>query len=52
MLAQQVIERGGVVFGVVYDKEWQLHHVAASTMEAVYPMMGSKYVQSRIEYIQ
>lgn len=49
LLAQQVIERGGVVFGVVFDKEWQLHHVAASTMEDVYPMMGSKYVQSRIE---
>ena len=39
-LAREIINRGGVVFGAV---------VYAEKMEDVYTMMGSKYVQSRIE---
>ena len=48
-LAREVIDKGGVVFGAVYDEFWEVHHVSAETIEEVYPMMGSKYVQSRIE---
>lgn len=48
-IAKYVINLGGVVFGAVFDDTWNVHHVAASTIEEVYPMMGSKYVQSRIE---
>ena len=48
-LAREVIDKGGVVFGAVYDECWEVHHVSAETIEEVYPMMGSKYVQSRIE---
>ena len=48
-LARQVISRNGVVFGAVYDECWEVHHISAETIEDVYPMMGSKYVQSRIE---
>ncbi len=49
LLANNILQKGGVVFGAVYDDEWQLHHVVAQTIEEVNPMMGSKYVQSRIE---
>lgn len=47
-LAREVIGKGGVVFGAVFDEKWEVHHVYTETMEGVYPMMGSKYVQSRI----
>lgn len=48
-LAKEIIAQGGVVFGAVYDECWEVHHVFAEKIEDVYPMMGSKYVQSRIE---
>lgn len=48
-LAREVINKGGVVFGAVYDEHWEVHHVYAEKIEDVYPMMGSKYLQSRIE---
>lgn len=48
-LAREVIGKGGVVFGAVYDESWEVHHVYAEKIEDVYPMMGSKYLQSRIE---
>jgi len=48
-LAEQVINEGGVVFGVVFDERWEAHHVAATTIEEVEPMMRSKYIQSRTE---
>ena len=48
-LAREIINQGGVVFGAVYDEQWEVHHVYAEKIEDVYPMMGSKYLQSRIE---
>lgn len=47
-LAREVINQGGVVFGAVYDEIWEVHHVYAENIEDVYPMMGSKYLQSKI----
>ena len=44
-LAREVIGRGGVVFGAVFDEKWEVKHACAETMEDVRPMMGSKYVQ-------
>ena len=49
LLAKEVIKQGGVVFGAVYDEKWEVHHIYATKIEDVYPMMGSKYVQSRVE---
>ena len=49
LLAKEIIKQGGVVFGAVYDEKWEVYHVFATQIEDVYPMMGSKYVQSRIE---
>lgn len=47
-LAKEVVGNGGVVFGAVFDDEWQVMHTAAETIEELGPMQGSKYVQSRI----
>lgn len=48
-IAKYVLQNDGVVFGAVFDCDWNVHHVSATSMDEVYPMMGSKYVQSRIE---
>ena len=48
-LSEKNIEKDGVVFGVVFDENWEAHHVAATTLEELEPMMRSKYMQSRVE---
>ena len=48
LLAEHVIQQGGVVFGARFDKDWEVEHAYAETMEEVEPLMRSKYVQSRI----
>lgn len=45
-IAEAWIKDGGVVAGVVYDKEWNAHHVCASTIEELQPILSSKYVQA------
>lgn len=49
LLAGDVIHRGGVVFGAVYDADWEVVITHAETLGAVRPMMGSKYLQARTE---
>ncbi|MBM6673382.1 Coenzyme F420 hydrogenase/dehydrogenase, beta subunit C-terminal domain [Marseilla massiliensis] len=46
--AKKVIEQNGVVFGAVFDGNWEVKHTYSETLDGVKPMMGSKYVQSRI----
>ena len=48
-LARKVLARKGVVFGVAFDGKWEVRHTHAETLGGVRPMMGSKYVQSRME---
>ena len=48
-VAHKVIQEGGVVFGAVFDEHWEVKHTYAETLEEVRPMMGSKYLQSRME---
>lgn len=47
-LAKKVIADGGVVFGAVFDENWEVKHTYAEKIEDVKPMIGSKYLQSRI----
>lgn len=48
-LGKYVIQKGGVVFGAAYDDKWEVRHQKAESMDALEPLMRSKYVQSRIE---
>ncbi len=48
MLAESVIEEGGVVFGVVMNGKCEAVHTFAETKEQLVAFMGSKYVQSKI----
>lgn len=47
-MAEWIIQKGGCVFGCVWDDEMNPVHVCAETMEQLLPMQGSKYVQSDV----
>lgn len=47
-LAEAVIGQGGIVYGARFDEQWDVIHGSAKTIDEVYALMGSKYVQSRI----
>lgn len=48
-LAKFVLGQGGIVFGAVFDEDYEVHHVAVSSEEQLNPMLGSKYLQSKID---
>ena len=48
LLARQVLDQGGAVFGAVLEEGRTARHVCARTWEQLAPMRGSKYVQSAI----
>ena len=48
-LSRQIIMDGGVVFGAVYDENWEVRITYSETLDGVRPMMGSKYLQARVE---
>lgn len=50
LLAKSVIRQGGVVFGAMFDEEWNVVHGYAETENGIKSFMGSKYVQSRIGF--
>lgn len=49
LLAEYILDNGGVVFGAAFDKDFSVHHIAAENKEDLQSLMGSKYLQSRIE---
>lgn len=50
-LAEAMIAMGGVVIGVVQDKNHMPYHDVATTLEEVQAMRKSKYIQSRVDHI-
>lgn len=48
LLAKAILKENGVVFGAVFDEEWNVKHTYAENIEDVIPMLQSKYVQSNI----
>lgn len=48
LLAEQIIDEGGVVFGARFDETWEVMHDYTETKEGLEAFRGSKYVQSRI----
>ncbi len=47
-LAEAVIQRGGAVYGAVYDKDFHVIHTCATDLSGVRAMHGAKYVQSHV----
>lgn len=54
MLAEKIIDEGGVVFGARFDDNWLVKHDFVESKEDLHLFRGSKYVQSSIgdTYIQ
>lgn len=48
MLAEYIINHGGVVFGARFDEQWEVEHAYTETIEGLEQFRGSKYVQSRV----
>lgn len=48
IIAEYIIEKGGVVFGAGFDKRFAVKHSFIETKEEIYKFRGSKYVQSKI----
>ena len=51
LLAEYVLERGGVVFGAALDGKQHLRHIACFRREDLWRLRGAKYVQSDLEGI-
>lgn len=49
LLAEKVIDDGGVVFGAAFDQDLLVHHTAVETIEELEKLRGSKYLQSKIK---
>ncbi len=49
LLAREILDQGGCVFGAVYDDDFSVHHIGADSIEALELLKGSKYIQSRTE---
>ena len=48
LLAENIIDDGGVVFGARFDDKWEVVHDYTETKAGLAAFRGSKYVQSRI----
>lgn len=48
-LAREVLALDGVVFGAVFDENYEVKIAYSETLKGVRPMMGSKYLQARVE---
>lgn len=51
LLAKTIIDKGGVVFGVLYDEEMNVSYEYATTLQECNKFVGSKYVSANINNI-
>ena len=49
LLAEYILESGGVVFGAAFDGSQHLRHTACFRKEELWRLRGAKYVQSDLE---
>lgn len=48
LLAQETINNGGIVFGAVFNEDWEVEHIYVDNANDLKRLRGSKYVQSNI----
>lgn len=48
LLASNVIEKGGAVYGAAFNNEFEVEHIKVTEKKDLSKLRGSKYVQSRI----
>ena len=49
VLAQKILDDGGVVCGAAWNSEWKCEHIIVDTAEGLERIKNSKYVQSDLE---
>lgn len=49
LLAEYVINNGGIVYGAAFDENLKVIHISAMTKEQLLPLYKSKYVQSNLQ---
>lgn len=50
-IANYVLKKNGIVYGVIFDEDMNVVHTKAETVHELGKMRGSKYVQSRVGHI-
>lgn len=48
-LSEKILSKGGVVFGCAFDTDWSAKHIYVENKDELAQLVGSKYLQSRIE---
>lgn len=48
-ISENVIDRGGVVFGAAFNSRFELHHSFCESQDSLHIYRGSKYLQSQIK---
>lgn len=48
LVAEHVIDKGGIVFGACFNEKFELEHNYVKTKEEISKLRGSKYLQSKI----
>jgi len=48
LIAENILDSGGVVFGAAFDDDFNVIHTCVETKENLHNLRGSKYVQSKI----
>lgn len=51
LLAEYVINKYGIVYGAVFDEEFNVKHIKITSLKDIELLRGSKYVQSKINDI-
>ena len=49
LLADAVLEDGGVVYGAAFTETFSVSHIRVCSKDSLEPLRGSKYLQSRLE---
>lgn len=50
-IANAFLEEGGRVVGAAFNEDYKLKHIIAKNTEELVPLLGSKYLQSKIDYV-
>ena len=48
-ISENVIDKGGVVFGAAFNSRFELHHSYCESQDSLHIYRGSKYLQSQIK---
>lgn len=51
LLAEEVLEHNGVVYGAAFDEKFHVHHIGVETKDELGKLRGSKYVQSNLGHV-